>query len=74
MTKRTTLAEYQQVAQAVIDFITTKNGSVTATEIEQHFSSDVLPISVGRVTLNLIADRVLYFTEDRKIMKSCTLL
>ena len=36
MTKRTTLTEYQQVAQAVIDFITTKN-AVTATEIEQHF-------------------------------------
>lgn len=74
MAKRTTLAEYKQVAQAVIDFITTKNGLVTVTEIEQHFSSDVLPIPVGRVTLNLIADRVLYFTEDRKIMKSGTLL
>ena len=29
-----------------------------------------IPISV----LNLIADQVLYFTEDRKIMKSGTLL
>jgi len=72
--KRTTPEDFQKVSQLVINFISTKQGPVDLSEIEQYFISDDLPIPAGRVILNLIADQVLYFTEDRKIMKSGALL
>jgi hypothetical protein len=65
---RTTQAEFEQIARRVISFIEEKHAPVHLNEIEETFAHEKLSISVGRVILQLLADRKLYLTEDRKVM------
>lgn len=65
---RTTQAEFERIADRVISFIAEKREPVLLNEIEQFFAHENLSISVGRVILQLLADRKLYLTEDRKVM------
>ncbi|QVL51797.1 MAG: hypothetical protein KFB97_09660 [Cyanobium sp. M30B3] len=65
---RTTQAEFERIARRVISFIEDKHAPVPLNEIEQFFAHEKLSISVGRVILQLLADRKLYLTEDRKVM------
>lgn len=65
---RTTQADFERIARRVIAFIDAKHGPVPLDELEQHFAHENLSISVGRVVLQLLADRKLYLTEDRKVM------
>jgi hypothetical protein len=65
--KKTIRQDFDSVAAMVIDFIKSSNHHVSVQEIDETFENENLPISAGRVVLELIADRVLYFTEDRKV-------
>jgi hypothetical protein len=65
---RATQAEFEQIARRVILFIEQKRAPVQLNEIEETFANENLSISVGRVILQLLADRKLYLTEDRKVM------
>ncbi len=70
MLKRTTIQEFDMVAELAINFIKNQNGPVRLDIIEDNFSKDNLPLPVGRVILQLLADQRLYLTEDRKVMVS----
>ena len=70
MLKRTTIQDFDMVAELAIGFIKNQNGPVELNIIEDNFSEDNLPLPVGRVILQLLADRILYLTEDRKVMVS----
>jgi hypothetical protein len=65
--KKTIRQDFDSVAAMVIDFIKSNNHPVSVQEIDETFENENLPISAGRVVLELIDDRVLYFTEDRKV-------
>jgi hypothetical protein len=65
--KKTIRQDFDSVAAMVIDFIKSSNHPVSVQGIDETFKNENLPISAGRVVLELIADRVLYFTEDRKV-------
>lgn len=60
-------AEFDRIACSVISYIKEQHKPVQLSEIEEHFSQDRTAIAVGRVILQLLADRKLYLTDDRKI-------
>jgi hypothetical protein len=65
--KKTTQQDFDSVAAMVIDFLSSRNHPASVQDIVETFENDDLPIFAERVALQLIADRVLYFTEDRKV-------
>ncbi len=67
---RTTQADYERIARHVISFIDDQPGPVSLDELERSFIHEQLSISVGRVVLQLLAERKLYLTEERKVMVS----
>jgi hypothetical protein len=68
--RKTTQEDFNTVSVAVIEFIKGKSQPVYIQELTDYFAGKELPIDAGRVTLQLIADRKLYLTEDRKVAVS----
>jgi hypothetical protein len=62
--------EFNLIADEVIVFVSSQEGPVPLKEIEDHFSNMNFKIPVGRVVLQLVADRILYLTENRDVAVS----
>lgn len=59
------LSQFDQIAEAIVNYIDSRGEPIRMSELLKYFEN--MPIDAGRVTLELMADRVLYFTEDRKV-------
>jgi hypothetical protein len=62
--------EFNQIADEVIAFASSQEEPLPLKEIEDHFSDVDCKIPVGRVVLQLLADRKLYLTENRHVAVS----
>lgn len=63
-------SEFSSIANQVLDFVRNKGGTVFVTELLDNFEEENLHIEAGRVALQLVVDRRLYYTEDRKLALS----
>lgn len=67
MTKRTTQQDFDYIANQIIEYLNSIGHPIDPYHIGVHFADSGFVIDAGRVTLQLLADRILYLTEDRKI-------